>query len=408
MSEVRRDGRERIDNDGARLLPCCLSGATTSKSHKKSKATVATLVLIMICVPQSTQAFGVVSSSVPRSMDNLVLGTVALPNVPSGDPNKLLNDAYERGFRRFDLARSYGGGKSEELFGKWMDENSGIEGGVNRDDIRIVTKGGMGNDKYGDPNRPLCTSSSLSSELHLSLDSLRTDYADLYMLHRDDPRIPVSSFVDWMNALIDDGLIRRWGVSNWSKERIEQAYNYAMMTEQNPPSATSPQLSLAVPRGQVWPTTESVSCETKRPDLDWYAKNNIEVMGWEALAKGFMAVPDLWSNIDRDLIHGPDAEQGSDLWRMQRIQRAYCTPENYERRRIAHALAEESGLTLAQVALLYSLSKGDHVSVLVGADCEKHLDEMAELKDYELDEEAVNCLTKAKVDEEQQQSLVYS
>ena len=78
-------------------------------------------------------------------MENLVLGTVALPFVP-GDPMQLLDDAYERGFYRFDLARTYGAGKSEQVFGKWL-----AESGVDRSSVPLVTKGGMGSDKYGNP-----------------------------------------------------------------------------------------------------------------------------------------------------------------------------------------------------------------------------------------------------------------
>jgi len=246
-------------------------------------------------------------------------------------------------------------------------------------------------------DRELCTRESLRDELTQSLDALRTDYADIYMLHRDDPRIETCDFVDWMNELINDGLIKRWGVSNWSWERIQSACNYALMTEQDKPTATSPQLSLAVPNGMVWPSTESVSCPTKMGEIEWYKSEGIEVMGWEALAKGFMAVPDLWDeqSLDQNLIRGPDRELGSNEWRMQRIQRAYCTKENYERRRLAHQIAKESGLSLAQVSLLYSLQKGEHVSVLVGADCAKHLDEMKDLCGWELDDEAFDSLTAA-------------
>ena len=122
-------------------------------------------------------------------------------------------------------------------------------------------------------------------------------------------------------------------------------------------------------------------------------------MGWEALAKGFMAVPTLWRRheLDFSTFHGPDAEMGTDLWRLQRIQRAYCTPGNYVRRDIALKLAKDSGLTLAQIALLYSLGKGDHVSVLVGADRCSHLDEMASIRQYALDQEAIDCLTAASM-----------
>lgn len=236
-------------------------------------------------------------------------------------------------------------------------------------------------------DREMCTRESPRSEITASLQALRTDHADLYMLHRDDPRIDVRNFVDWMNELRDDGLIKRWGVSNWSLRRIHEACSYALSNDMEPLTATSPQLSLAVPSSDIWPSTYSLSCPSKASEIDWYGQNGIEVMGWEALANGFMAVPTLWRRheLDFSTFHGPDAEMGTDLWRLQRIQRAYCTPGNYVRRDIALKLAKESGLTLARIALLYSLAKGDHVSVLVGADRCSHLDEMANIRDYALD-----------------------
>jgi len=219
------------------------------------------------------------------------------------------------------------------------------------------------------------------------------------MLHRDDPRIETCDFVDWMNELINDGYIKRWGVSNWSCDRIKSACEYASMSGQEKPTATSPQLSLAVPKGMVWPSTESVSCPTKVEEIDWYRDQGIEILGWEALAKGFMAVPTLWNedSIDKDFLNGPDAELGSNDWRTQRIQRAYCHSENYARRALAHELAKTRGLTLAQISLVYSLQKGDHVSVLVGTEDVGHLDEIANVRGWRLDDEAFESLTQACV-----------
>ena len=143
MSVLRRDGRERIVGGGAR--PGAAGAANIANFIALSTS------IFIGAVISNVSAFGVVPAANPRSMDNLVLGTVALPNLPSGDPNQLLDDAYERGFRRFDLARTYGLGKSEKIFGKWMDEASKF--GVDREEICVVTKGGMGNDKYGDPGK---------------------------------------------------------------------------------------------------------------------------------------------------------------------------------------------------------------------------------------------------------------
>lgn len=221
------------------------------------------------------------------------------------------------------------------------------------------------------------------------------------MLHRDDLRIPVETFVNWLNELRDEGLIRKWGVSNWSLRRVHEARLYALGAGLEPPTATSPQLSLAVPSyNEIWPSTHSVSCASKVGEIGWYGNHGVEVMGWEALAKGFMAVPGLWRSheVGYSTLHGPDAEPGTDEWRMQRIQRAYCTPANYERRRIAIGIAKDSGLTLAQVSLLYCLGKGEHVSVLVGAEQRSHLDEMADIRGLRLNSEAMDCLTAASTE----------
>lgn len=391
---VRRDGRERLakgDTLPSASAALSASNVKTLGASNYINSYLLGIIMVMITVP-TVSGFGVIPSTTPRSMENLVLGTVALPNLDK--PEQLLSDAYELGFRRFDLARTYGMGKSEKIFGNWMD-NGRKAGFLDREQICVVTKGGMGNDKYGDPDRELCTRQSLREELTASLTSLKTDYADLYMLHRDDPRIETCDFVEWMNDLVKEGLINRWGVSNWSWERVKSACDYASMTGKVKPTATSPQLSLAVPNGLVWPSTHSVSCPSQMPEVSWYEKEGVEVMGWEALAKGFMAVPDLWSEIDHDFVHGPDAEIGSNEWRSQRIQRAYCTPENYERRSLAHQLAKDSGLSLAQISLLFSLQKGDHVSVLVGAETRGHLEEMSQLRGWALDKEAFDSLSAA-------------
>ena len=143
LTELRRDGRERQGNSGA-------DSARAACTNLKTLSTKAFLMMALVGNFE-TQAFQVVPTSNTHSMEKLVLGTVNLPNLPCGNPNQFLDDAYERGFRRFDLARTYGLGKSEKIFGKWM-ENA-LKFGVKREDITVLTKGGMGNDKYGDPSK---------------------------------------------------------------------------------------------------------------------------------------------------------------------------------------------------------------------------------------------------------------
>eukprot|EP00521_Asterionellopsis_glacialis_P007285 CAMPEP_0195283026 /NCGR_PEP_ID=MMETSP0707-20130614/1713_1 /TAXON_ID=33640 /ORGANISM="Asterionellopsis glacialis, Strain CCMP134" /LENGTH=448 /DNA_ID=CAMNT_0040342127 /DNA_START=192 /DNA_END=1535 /DNA_ORIENTATION=+ len=357
-------------------------------------------ISILAVVIGQAFSYGVHESKNAHQLSRLVLGTVALPKVEAncdGGADALLNHAYEKGFTRFDLARTYGLGESERLFGEWHSKSSH----VNRDELCLVTKGGMGKDKYGDPNRPLATRESLRSELSASLKALQTDYVDLYMLHRDDLRMDVGIFTEWMNELIEEGKVKRWGVSNWSTERIKEAHIYAAERNMQPPTANSPQLSLAVPTVQVWPSTETLSFSGfTNENMDWHKKNGVEVMGWESLAKGFLAVPNMWNHVtpqDVHLMHkkleANQYELGTDEWRMARVQRAYCSPENFMRREIAKNIAFRNGLSLAQVSLLYSLSRGKHVSVLVGAELPQHLDEMAALEHLELDVDASEALS---------------
>jgi len=314
--------------------------------------------------------------------DRIIFGTAAIGK--AAQPLELLDAAYEKGFRRFDLARSYGGGASEQIFGQWMEDR-----GIDRTSVDVTTKGGMGQDKYGNPNRPVLTRDALQAEVRASLDALRTDYVDLYLFHRDDPRIDVTQFVLWANELVLSGKAKRWGVSNWSFHRFRQAYEFATANGLEPPRANSPQLSLAVPKCEVWPTTETIAGPRYAKQIRWYEKNGIELLCWEVLAKGFMAKPHLWSKatVNFSSLEAP-VEIGSDEWRLQRLQKAYCHDGNYRRRRIAVQLANKLGYKLSQIAVLYPLSLGKNVCVIFGSTSLEHLDDMVGLQHCQLDDEA--------------------
>ena len=68
-----------------------------------------------------------------------------------------------------------------------------------------------------------------------------------------------------------------------------------------------------------------------------YESSNVSLVLYrKVLAKGFMAKEDLWpeEEVDPSTFDDP-VEKGSDAWRVQRIQKAYCNPENYRRRNLA-------------------------------------------------------------------------
>lgn len=358
--------------------------------------TLTTAAAVGLCVSTSS-AFPIVGAPSHNSLDKFLIGTAALPKIPDSD--LLLDAAVERGFTSFDLARTYGGGESERIFGQWLNGRS--DKNSLREDLFVITKGGMGDDKYGDPNRPILTRTSLRQEISTSLKTLALNQVDLYMLHRDDPRVEVGPIVEWMNEFVTEGKTKAWGVSNWPQHRIKAAIHYARAHGLMAPSTNSPQLSLAVPQVDVWPTTVSVSGPHETEALDWYAENNVNLYCWEVLAKGFMAVNDLWSptSLDYNMLKDPSVVEGTDEWRLQRIQNAYCHDANYKRRSIAMEIAKLNGLSLAQVSTLYALGRGPHVHVIVGVDRVAHLEELLQLQDLKLADEVVHRLTQLGSDQ---------
>ena len=112
----------------------------------------------------------------------------------------------------FDTAWIYGRGENERRVGRWI-RNRGI-----REDVVVITKGA---------HTPYCDPESLSRQLLESLERQGTDYADIYLMHRDNPEVPVGEFVDVLDEHRRAGRIRVYGVSNWSLERFDEANRYA-------------------------------------------------------------------------------------------------------------------------------------------------------------------------------------
>jgi len=104
-----------------------------------------------------------------------------------------------------------------------------------------------------------------------------------------------------------------------------------------------------------------------------------------------MAKEELWrqEDVDESTFDLP-VERGSNEWRLQRIQKAYCNKENYRRRDLAIRLARDSGLKLAQIAMLYPLTKGKHISVIFGSSKSHHIDDMVELQHFNIDDTAMS------------------
>ena len=104
------------------------------------------------------------------------------------------------GGNAFDNAHQYGKGSMEILMGDWQEKRN------IRDDIVLIAKGA---------HTPNCDPVSISSQLTESLDRLKTDFAEIYIMHRDNLDIPVGEFITVLNNEVKNGRIKIFGASNW-------------------------------------------------------------------------------------------------------------------------------------------------------------------------------------------------
>lgn len=127
-----------------------------------------------------------------------------------------IRKAYDFGCTFFDTAEIYGAqlyypGHNEQILGK------AVEGF--RKDVVLATKFFTNAREYEDG-----LATAIRGHLMRSLDNLRTDYVDLYYLHRTPTGVPVEAVAEVMGGLIDEGLIGGWGLSQVSVETLDKAH----------------------------------------------------------------------------------------------------------------------------------------------------------------------------------------
>jgi aryl-alcohol dehydrogenase (NADP+) len=124
-------------------------------------------------------------------------------------------DAYTAAGGNFiDTANSYlvEHGRSETIIGRWLADRG------NRDQIVVATKVGGGRG----PLRNL-RPETIKQEAHASLERLQTDRIDLYYAHFDDEETPLEESLRAFDALVQAGMVRHLGASNYTPERLTAA-----------------------------------------------------------------------------------------------------------------------------------------------------------------------------------------
>ena len=265
-----------------------------------------------------------------RDLSALILGCDNRNTVAEG---AILWDAWiEAGGNAFDTAFVYGGGNHEKVLGQWIAAR-----GVARD-ITIIAKGA---------HSPYCLPQAIATQLDMSLDRLGVDHAPIYIMHRDNPAVPVGEFVDALNALRKAGRIGIFGGSNWAPERMAAANAYAAANGLEPFRILNNNLSLAVMERPVWGGCIS---SNDAGTLDWLRQTGMAHLSWSSQARGYFLPEPLRNRLPPDT--APETCFGSTA--------------NAERRARAETLAAERGVSAHNVATAWVLSQSFPSLALIG------------------------------------------
>ena len=125
---------------------------------------------------------------VNKPISRLVQGTLGVSPANLDEGYALLDAIYAEGCNAFDTAHVYHKGENERIVGRWIRER-GI-----RDQLVLIAKGAHHNE-----DRSRVTPFDIEADLHDSFARFGFDYIDIFLLHRDDPRVPVGPIVEILN-----------------------------------------------------------------------------------------------------------------------------------------------------------------------------------------------------------------
>jgi aryl-alcohol dehydrogenase-like predicted oxidoreductase len=271
-----------------------------------------------------------------------------------------LKQALDLGINFFDTANVYSSGDSEVILGNFLKAN------VRREAVVIATKvHGLMRDE---PNGRGLSRKAIFFELDESLRRLKTDYVDLYQIHRWDPETPIEETLEALHDVVKAGKVRYIGASSMYAWQFAKA------------------LYLADLHG--W--TRFVSMQNHYNLL--YREEEREMIGL-CLDQGIGVIP--WSPLARGrLARAWDAESTKRLETDRFGKSMYSQSEEADHKVVDRLgeIAEKRGAARAQVALAWLLSRPGVTSPIVGATKPNHLQDAADALAVKLTAEEIALL----------------
>jgi aryl-alcohol dehydrogenase-like predicted oxidoreductase len=280
------------------------------------------------------------------------------------EADALVRAAIDAGINFIDTADVYSEGKSEEITGQAL-RNLGLR----RDEVVIATKvlGAMGPGQ----NSRGASRYHIMDAVEASLKRLQLDHVDLYQIHGIDPVTPIEETVRALDNLVQRGLVRYVGVSNWPAWQITKALGIAE------------RWGLARFESlQAYYTIAGRDLERElAPMMD---SEKLGLMVWSPLAGGLLS----GKYSREDETSGEGRRANFDFPPVDR-DRAYGVID------AMRPIAEAKGVSIAQIAIAWLLHQRVVTSVIIGAKREDQLRDNIAATAISLDEDELRTLDEA-------------
>ena len=255
----------------------------------------------------------------------------------------IVKRSIDAGINFIDTANVYSEGWSEELTGQSI-KNLGL----NRDDLVIATKvrGQMGQG----PNDSGLTRKHILRQVEASLKRLGTDYIDLYQIHSFDPLTPWQETLWVLDDLVKSGKVRYIGASNLAAWQLMKALDFSTYTR------VAGFVSL-----QAYYTIAGRDLE--REIIPLLNDQKVGLLVWSPLAGGFLS-----GKYKRDDMGKEGRRTGFDFPPVDK-DRAFNILD------VLHPMAQNKGVSVAQLALAWLLHQPAVTSVIIGANKMEQLED---------------------------------
>ena len=306
------------------------------------------------------------------SVSELCLGTMTFGAETDEEGSHAQLDRFvEAGGTLVDTADVYTKGASEEIIGRWLSTRPTDV----TDSVVLATKGrfpmGPGPNDLGLSRR------HLTRALDDSLRRLGTDSVDLYQVHSWDPRTPIAETLRTLDDFVRAGKIRYYGFSNFTGWQLTKAVHTAHALGLSEPVTLQPQYSLIV-RETEWEIVPAA--------LD----AGLGLLPWSPLGGGWLS-----GKYQRDQRPtgstrlGEDPGRGMEAWERRGTERTWRIIEAVQ------TVAEQSGSSMAQVALSWVTGQPAVTSTILGARTLEQLEDNLGAVDCVLDVAQLRLLDEA-------------